>query len=96
MASISIVKKHGLTHAQAKQAADKVAQDLRQRFHLEYRWEGDRIAFSRPGLSGDLNVGHDEVRLDCQLGFLLSALKGPIEAEVHKEFDRRFGGTGTA
>ena len=91
MAALSIVKKHQLSHKQAKAAAEKVAHDLRTRFQLDYRWEGDSIAFERPGLSGELQVGRDDVRLDCKLGFLLSALKPAIEKEVHKEFDRHFG-----
>lgn len=91
MASLSIVKAHSLSHQQAKAAAERVAQDLRSRFALAYRWDGDRIAFERPGLAGELTIGPKEVRLDCTLGFLLSALKPAIENEVHKEFDRRFG-----
>ena len=91
MASLSITKVHALSHRQAKEAAERVAKDLKSRFALDYRWEGDRIAFQRPGLSGQLSVGPNEVRLDCTLGFLLSALKPAIESEVHKEFDRRFG-----
>lgn len=91
MASLSIVKAHKLSHREAKQAAERVAEDLRARFALTYRWEGDCIAFERPGLSGELTVGAQEVRLDCTLGFLLSTLKPAIEKEVHKEFDRRFG-----
>lgn len=92
MATLSIVKQHGLSHAKARQAAEKVAEDLRARFALQYTWDGDRIEFRRPGLSGELTVGKDDVRLDCTLGFLLSALKPAIENEVHKEFDKRFNG----
>ncbi len=92
MATLSIVKKHRLSHAAARRAAEEVAQDLRTRFALDYRWDGDRIAFTRSGLSGELCVAKDTVRLDCRLGLLLSALKPAIESEVHKEFDRRFGG----
>ncbi len=91
MATLSIVKKHGLSHAKAKIAAGKVAEDLRARFDLQYSWDGDRIAFHRAGLSGELTVGKQDVRLDCTLGFLLSALRPAIEKEVHKEFDKRFG-----
>lgn len=90
MAALTIVKKHQLSLKEAKAAADKVAQDLRTRFDLEYHWDGDSIAFERPGLAGELRVGREDVRLDCKLGFLLSALKGAIEKEVHKEFDRHF------
>jgi len=90
MATISIGKKHQLSHKKAKEAAQKVAEDLKARFELEYEWEGDRIEFTRPGLEGELVVLKDEVRLDCKLGFLLSVLKPAIEKEVHKEFDKRF------
>lgn len=90
MARLSITKRHNLKHADAKKAAEQVARDLRERFALEYAWNGDCIEFTRPGLSGELTVGANEVRLDCQLGFLLSALKHSIENEVHREFDKRF------
>jgi putative polyhydroxyalkanoate system protein len=90
MGTMSISKKHNLSHKKAKEAAQQVANDLQQRFDLAYVWRGDRIEFERPGLRGEMHVGKDEVRLDCQLGFLLSALKSAIEKEVHKEFDKRF------
>jgi len=93
MGTMSIAKKHTLSHKKAKEAAQKVADDLRKRFDLTCAWRGDCIEFERPGLTGELHVGKDEVRLDCQLGFLLTALKSSIEKEVHKEFDKRFGST---
>jgi putative polyhydroxyalkanoate system protein len=91
MSTISIAKKHHLSHKKAKEAAQKVAEDLHKRFSLAYEWHGDCVTFTRPGLSGELVVHHDEVRLDCKLGFLLTAIKPAIEQEVHKEFDKRFG-----
>ena len=91
MARLSITKKHRLSHDAARAAAERVAQELRTRFELTYAWEGDRIRFKRPGLSGELAVSEKEVRLDAELGFLLSAFRGAIEREVHSEFDKRFG-----
>jgi putative polyhydroxyalkanoate system protein len=91
MGTISIAKTHHLSHKKAKEAAQKVADDLRARFALEYTWNGDCIDFARPGLEGQLHVLKDQVRLDCKLGFLLTALKPAIEREVEKEFDKRFG-----
>jgi putative polyhydroxyalkanoate system protein len=91
MATIAIAKKHALSHKKAKEAAQKVAEDLNKRFDLDYTWNGDCIDFTRPGLTGQLHILKDEVRLDCKLGFLLGAIKGAIEREVHKEFDHRFG-----
>jgi putative polyhydroxyalkanoate system protein len=91
MAVIAIAKKHALSHKRAKEAAQKVAEDLNARFALDYTWNGDCIDFRRPGLTGQLHILKDEVRLDCKLGFLLGAIKPAIEREVHKEFDHRFG-----
>jgi putative polyhydroxyalkanoate system protein len=91
MATIAIAKKHHLSHAQAKDAAQKIADDLARRFDLECAWNCDRIKFERPGVSGELHVGKTEVRLDCQLGFLLSMLKPTIEDAVNRDFDKYFG-----
>lgn len=91
MTTIAIAKKHHLSHKKAKDAARKVADDLNKRFDIEYAWNGDVIEFERPGLTGELHILKDEVRLDCKLGFLLALLKPTIEREVHKEFDKHFG-----
>jgi putative polyhydroxyalkanoate system protein len=91
VSTIEIAKKHHLSHKKAKEAAAKVADDLNERFDLEYTWKGDQIEFRRPGLTGAMRVEKDAVRLNCELGFMLSLLKPTIEAEVHKQFDKYFG-----
>lgn len=91
MARLSVAKKHHLSHQQAKSAAQKVADDLKERFELGYEWQGDAIVFERPGLSGEMHISRNEVRLDCELGLVLSLLRPKLEAEIHKEFDKRFG-----
>jgi putative polyhydroxyalkanoate system protein len=96
MATIAMSKKHDLTHAKAKEAAQKIADDLAKRFDLACAWHGDNIEFERSGVSGRLHVGKSEVRLDCQLGFLLSMLKPTIEDTVHRDFDKYFGETKAA
>ena len=91
MTTMSIAKKHHLSHKEAKAAAQKVADDLKERFDLKYTWRGDAIAFERPGLAGEMHIGRSEVRLDCELGLMLSLLKPKLESAIHKEFDKRFG-----
>ncbi len=91
MPTISIKRHHKLSHAKARAAADKIARDLHKRFDLAYEWDRDDVSFERPGLSGNMHVGKQTVRLDVQLSFLLSPLKGPIEREIHKELDALFG-----
>jgi putative polyhydroxyalkanoate system protein len=88
MASISIAKKHNLTHKKAKAAAEKIAQDLKKRFALDYAWDGDRVDFERPGVSGRMQVGKDKIVLDVSLGFLLTPLKPTIEREITAQLDR--------
>ena len=91
MALIAIAKKHALSHQKAKAAAEKIAVDLNKRFDLDYAWKGNDIEFRRSGLTGALHVGKETVRLNCELGLMLSLLKPTIEAEVHKQFDKYFG-----
>ena len=56
MTSISIAKKHHLPHKKAKDVAEKIAKDLKRRFELDYAWDGDHVAFERPGVSGRMLV----------------------------------------
>jgi putative polyhydroxyalkanoate system protein len=91
MPTISIKRRHKLDQKKARAAAEKIARDLNKRFDLAYEWEGDHIAFERPGVSGNLHVGKTNVQLDVDLSFLLLALKGPIEREIHKQLDALFG-----
>jgi len=53
--------------------------DLNKRFDLDYTWNGDCIDFTRPGLTGQLHILKDEVRLDCKLGFLLGTNKSAFQ-----------------
>ena len=45
------------------------------------------MSFSRSGLSGTLEVSGQHFRMQAQLGFLLSAFKERIEAEIQKNLD---------
>ena len=87
MASISISKRHALPRRMARDAAERVARDLNERFTRAWTWEGDEVVFQRTGLSGRMHVGTNEIRLDVRLGLLLSALKPAIEREIHVQLD---------
>ena len=88
MASISIARKHHLSHKKAKDVAEKIAKDLEKRFGLAYAWRGDHIEFERPGVHGTMHVAKDSLSLDASLGFLLMALKPAIEKEIHAQLDK--------
>ena len=91
MATISVVKKHHLSHAKAKNVAEKMAKDLDRRFGLACTWHGDECRFERSGLTGSMHVEKDRIALDVKLGFLLSAVAPSIERAIHEQLDGLVG-----
>jgi putative polyhydroxyalkanoate system protein len=91
MATISIARKHSLSHKKAREVAEKMAKDLNKRFDLEYEWRGEHIEFERPGVTGSIHVGKDRIKLDVQLGLLLGMLKPTIEREIDVQLDKLLG-----
>lgn len=91
MATIRVVRKHGLTQAKAKAAAEKMATDLRRRFDLACSWDEYSCRFERSGLTGSMRVDKEEIALDVKLGFLLSAVAPSIERAIHEELDGLVG-----
>jgi putative polyhydroxyalkanoate system protein len=88
MPTISVAKKHAMSHKKARDVAERIAKDLKQRFALDYAWDGDDVDFERPGVSGRMHVGKDSISLNVQLGLLLTPLKGAIEREIHAQLDK--------
>ena len=85
MADIDIRRSHGVTLEAAREAAQRIAAELEQRFGLRGQWDGDTFRFQRSGLTGFLAVGPQDVHLSVTLGLLLRAMRDSIErAAVHK------------
>ncbi|MDI3260464.1 MAG: polyhydroxyalkanoic acid system family protein [Sinobacteraceae bacterium] len=91
MPRIDIRRRHALPPDQARAAVEQVAAKVRDKYGVEARWQGNTLAFERPGVKGSIAVGADEVRVVVELGLLLGALKGPIEQEIRRQLDARFG-----
>lgn len=91
MPAIDIRHPHSLTPAKARKAVDEVARKLAERFDIEYGWDGDTLSFTRSGVDGRIALAPNQLHVTAQLGFLLSALKGPIEAEIRRVLAERFG-----
>ncbi|RDZ28347.1 polyhydroxyalkanoic acid system family protein [Lysobacter silvisoli] len=90
MSNIDIRHDHSLTHAKARKAVEEVAEKLAERFGIEYDWNGDILNFARSGVDGKIALGPKQLRVTASLGFLLGALKGPIESEIRRVLDERF------
>ena len=93
MPTIAIKRRHKLDaeEGQGRGAEDHQGPDAR--YQLACSWDGDQVSFERPGVSGNMHLGKNEVQLDVQLSFLMTPLKGPIERAINEELDRLFGDT---
>jgi putative polyhydroxyalkanoate system protein len=96
MSDIDIRRKHSLSPAEARAAAEKVAKQLKREFALQYRWEGASLHFERVGVDGRLTVNASEVHLRAKLGLLLAFLKPQIEGKVHEHLDEALAPTRVA
>ena len=90
MADISYTVAHCLSHDLAKQAAQKVADNLSQEYGLTCAWNGDVLNFERSGVKGSLAVEKDKAHIQIKLGMLLSAFSGKIEDQVKTNMNKVF------
>ena len=90
MADIDLKREHDLGLPAARKAADRMAEDLGRKFNLVGSWSGNTLHFDRPGVAGTLALTDKHLHLTVKLGFLLKAMRGPIERAVHQELDSLF------
>lgn len=90
MSAIDIEHAHNLPKAKARLAIEEVAEKLAERFGVDYGWEGDTLKFTRSGVDGKIDLQPGGLHVTAKLGFLLSAMKGPIESEIRRVLDERF------
>ena len=90
MSHIDIRHAQSLTHKQARKAVEDVALKLADRFGMDHRWEGDVLHFNRSGVDGRITVEPKELHVTAKLGFLLAAMKGPIEQEIRRVLGEKF------
>ena len=90
MSGIDIRHPHSLPMDKARKAVEQVAKKLADRFDVDYAWKGDVLNFARSGVDGKIALMPKQLHVTASLGFLLSALKGPIEAEIRRVLDEKF------
>lgn len=90
MSDIDIRRSHNLGMKAAREAADRMAEDLGQKFGLSGGWTGNTHHFDRPGVTGSLHLTEKELHLTVKLGLLLKMMRGPLEAAILRELDALF------
>lgn len=91
MASIDIHYPHERSMKDARAAVEHVAERMAEKFGIRHSWDGNHLDFSGSGVKGRIALAKKEVRVTATLGFLLSAFKGSIEAEINRYLEREFG-----
>lgn len=91
MADLHISREHSLGLAAARKIAFAWAEQAESEFGMACVYVEDKtcdeVQFSRPGVTGTLQVDKDRFELQAKLGFLLGAFKDKIEAEIVKNLD---------
>ncbi|WP_223519922.1 polyhydroxyalkanoic acid system family protein [Pseudomonas sp. GL-B-19] len=88
MAHISVERAHGLGKEAAREMADKLAQKLSDQYGLEPQWFGDTLNLKRSGVKGAVHVSEDSIRVEVELGLMMSAMSGMIKSEIEKALDK--------
>lgn len=82
MSHIDITAYHEMNLDEAHEAADALAQDLAQKFDIEYEWEGEFIHFHRVGVDGSIEISEGHIHIQAKLGLLLTFMQARIEDEI--------------
>ena len=91
MPDIHIHREHHLGFKEPRKVAFSWAEKAEEKFDMECTYqEGEKedlLTFTRTGVKGTLLVDAHQFEMKAQLGFLLGAFKGAIEAEIVKNLD---------
>ncbi|MFO0614759.1 MAG: polyhydroxyalkanoic acid system family protein [Polyangiaceae bacterium] len=93
MATIDIRRNHTLGVEAAKKKAEDLANDMKDRMSIQWRWDGDNIKFDAPsgmakGTTGTVSCTASSIRVEIDLPFLLRPMKGTVEGKVNEKLDK--------
>ena len=92
MPKIDIERVHGRSSiADVKEAVQKLADRLTDRYDLKCKWNGDDLEFKRKGAEGKIEINDRSVRLVMNLSMLLAPIKGEVEKRTHQYMDEYIG-----
>lgn len=90
MATIDICRPHTLSKDDAKKKAEELANGMKDKLGLDWKWAGDVIEFkaesgAAKGAKGEVRVSDKEVRVLVDLPFMLRVMKGTIEDKINEK-----------
>ena len=95
MPDIHIHREHHLGFKEARKVAFSWAEKAEEKFDMECTYEEgetqDTLTFTRAGVAGTLVVDAQQFDMTAKLGFLFTAFKDRIEAEIGGQLDALLG-----
>ena len=92
MTDIHIQREHTLGLPAARKIANEWLEQAETRLGMTCAYtegaETDELSFRRAGVAGTVQITDNRFVLDAKLGFLWSAFKDKIEAEVARNMDK--------
>lgn len=88
MTRITVERSHCLGLPEARQRAETLAERLASQYDVQYDWAGDSLRVKRTGVTGQIDVAADSVRVELKLGLLLSALGSTVRKEIETTLDK--------
>jgi len=97
MSTIDVRRTHTLPRDEARKRAEELAQTMKQRFDLDWHWDGDRILFearrgAAKGTRGSVDVNEREVRVQIELPLMLRVMKAAVESKVQEKLGKALSG----
>lgn len=93
MATIDIQRNHALGLDAAKSKAEELANGMKDKLGISWKWDGNDIRFDAPsgvakGANGKVTVGASNIRVEIDLPFLLRPMKGMVESKVTEKLNQ--------
>jgi len=91
MTALRCSRSHGLEAAEARRRVDRMATKMAQRFGAACHWDGDSLKIEHASVRGRVTLEGQTVRIEAELGFPLSLMRGKATAEVERILDEELG-----
>lgn len=92
MAEINITRPHSLGSEDAHKVVAALVDKLILKFGGQARWQGDSLHYTHAGgVDGRIQCATDEIAVNVNLGFMMSALRKLIETEINQSLDKNLG-----
>ena len=84
---IEIIHPHEPPRENAMAKAERIARKMRERYGVQYHWDGDTLHFRHTMAQGRIEIEELETRVLMELGWLLLPFRNQVESEIRQYLD---------